>query len=81
MQINPGNKPMPENLSHAVITVESRNQETNQKEYKKFRCDYEGCSKIYSTAGNLKTHQKTHTGDISFIIDISVLVIRLCIIL
>ncbi|GFQ88263.1 metal regulatory transcription factor 1 [Trichonephila clavata] len=55
---------MPENLSHAILTVESRNQKTNEKEYKKFHCDYEGCERTYSTAGNLKTHQKRHKGDI-----------------
>ncbi|XP_054718628.1 metal regulatory transcription factor 1-like [Uloborus diversus] len=67
MQINPGNHPMPDNLSHATITVESRNKDTNEREYKKFHCDYEGCSRTYSTAGNLKTHQKTHRGEYTFV--------------
>ncbi|XP_042903144.1 uncharacterized protein [Parasteatoda tepidariorum] len=67
MQINPGNNHMPENVSHATITVESRNKETNKKEYKKFHCDYEGCARTYSTAGNLKTHQKTHRGEYTFV--------------
>ncbi|GFS35076.1 metal regulatory transcription factor 1 [Nephila pilipes] len=53
---------MPENLSHATLTIESCNQKTNEKEYKKFYCDYEGCERKYSTAGNLKTHQKRHKG-------------------
>ncbi|XP_023233711.1 zinc finger and BTB domain-containing protein 24-like isoform X1 [Centruroides sculpturatus] len=67
MQINPGNVPMPKNPSHAILTIESRNQETKKKEIKRFRCDYEGCSRTYSTAGNLKTHQKTHTGEYTFV--------------
>lgn len=62
MQLNPGNNPMPDNVSHATITVESCNERTNEKEFKKFHCDYEGCSRTYKTAGNLKTHQKSHRG-------------------
>ncbi|XP_077487263.1 uncharacterized protein LOC144098458 isoform X2 [Amblyomma americanum] len=67
MQINPGNSPMPKNPTHATLTIQSLNQETRRREIKRFRCNYEGCKRTYSTAGNLKTHQKTHTGEYTFV--------------
>lgn len=67
MQINPGNSPMPRNPSHLTLTIESRDQSSGRKEIKRFRCTYEGCPRTYSTAGNLKTHQKTHTGEYTFV--------------
>lgn len=67
MQINPGNSPMPKNPTHATLTIQSVNQETRKREIKRFRCNYEGCKRTYSTAGNLKTHQKTHTGEYTFL--------------
>lgn len=67
MQINPGNSPMPKNPTHATLTIQSLNQETRKREIKRFRCNYEGCKRTYSTAGNLKTHQKTHTGEYTFV--------------
>lgn len=29
---------------------------------KKFICDFDGCLRSYTTAGNLKTHVKIHRG-------------------
>jgi uncharacterized Zn-finger protein len=31
---------------------------------KKFVCEYTGCSRSYTTAGNLKTHIKIHKGKV-----------------
>ncbi|XP_071135485.1 metal regulatory transcription factor 1-like isoform X1 [Mytilus edulis] len=67
MQINPGDRSMPSNPSHATVTVESRNPETKLKEIKRYQCDYTDCSRTYSTAGNLRTHKKTHKGEFTFV--------------
>ncbi|KAG8438354.1 hypothetical protein GDO86_008874 [Hymenochirus boettgeri] len=34
-----------------------------QSNEKAFRCDYEGCGKLYTTAHHLKVHERSHTGD------------------
>jgi hypothetical protein len=49
--------------SHATITVSSQDPETKETVRKKFLCNYDGCARTYSTIGNLRTHQKRHTGD------------------
>ncbi|XP_021917351.1 metal regulatory transcription factor 1-like isoform X2 [Zootermopsis nevadensis] len=67
MHINPGNSgSMPENPSHATITIEATDPTTNKKEIKRYRCEYDGCSRTYSTVGNLRTHMKTHKGEFRF---------------
>ncbi|KAL4233337.1 Mitochondrial transcription factor 1 [Mactra antiquata] len=67
MQINPGDNNMPENPSHVTLTIESQNPDDKTKIIKRFKCDYAGCTRTYSTVGNLKTHQKTHKGEYTFI--------------
>ncbi|CAG5125315.1 unnamed protein product, partial [Candidula unifasciata] len=67
MRINPGSSRMPLNPSHATLTVESQNPKTKLKEVTRFRCHYTGCARTYSTPGNLKTHEKTHRGELTFI--------------
>ncbi|KAK6187801.1 hypothetical protein SNE40_005746 [Patella caerulea] len=69
MQIHPGENKMPSNPSHATLTIESRNPTTKTKEVKRFRCNYQDCLRTYSTPGNLKTHQKSHKGEYTFLCD------------
>jgi len=44
MQINPGDGHMPDNLSHATLTIERQNPDTKSKEIKKY---------VWHTKGNL----------------------------
>ncbi len=63
MQINPGSSNfMPSQPSHATLTIETVNSETDERTKKRFRCRFEGCPRTYSSAGNLKAHIKSHTG-------------------
>ncbi|XP_076444987.1 uncharacterized protein LOC143282953 [Babylonia areolata] len=69
MHIMPGRHEMPSNPSHATLTIESHNPKTKTKEVKRFKCTFSGCPRSYSTPGNLKTHEKTHKGDYTFVCD------------
>ncbi|KRT80657.1 zinc finger protein [Oryctes borbonicus] len=67
MHINPGlSGDMPEEPSHATITIHSTNPDTKETLVNRFHCDYDGCTRTYSTVGNLRTHMKTHKGEYRF---------------
>ncbi|KAJ8948888.1 hypothetical protein NQ318_005509 [Aromia moschata] len=67
MQINPGSSgKMPNEPSHAILTITSTNPDTKETTINRFHCEYEGCSRTYSTVGNLRTHMKTHKGEFRF---------------
>ncbi|XP_040183821.1 zinc finger protein 143 isoform X2 [Rana temporaria] len=40
--------------------VTAKPPQTNEKA---FRCDFDGCGKLYTTAHHLKVHERSHTGD------------------
>ncbi|KAJ8985567.1 hypothetical protein NQ317_011527 [Molorchus minor] len=64
MQINPGSSSkMPNEPSHATLTITSTNPDTKEITINRFHCEYDGCSRTYSTVGNLRTHMKTHKGE------------------
>ncbi|XP_070567511.1 metal regulatory transcription factor 1-like [Ptychodera flava] len=67
MQISTSGNVMPDDIGGATLTLETSDPETKTKEIKRYRCSYQGCTRTYSTAGNLKTHQKTHKGEYSFV--------------
>ncbi|KAG5900033.1 hypothetical protein JTB14_009111 [Gonioctena quinquepunctata] len=67
MQISPGSSNrMPSEPSHATLTITSTNPHTKETTVNRFNCEYEGCSRTYSTVGNLRTHMKTHKGEFRF---------------
>lgn len=55
------------NPTHATLTIESFDENNTRGKVKRFNCSYVGCAKSYSTAGNLRSHQKAHRGEYTFI--------------
>ncbi|XP_063800149.1 zinc finger protein 143 isoform X3 [Pseudophryne corroboree] len=58
-------EPEPEKKMQIVLQghaprVTVKPPQTNEKA---FRCDYDGCGKLYTTAHHLKVHERSHTGD------------------
>lgn len=49
-------KPLPDSSAAAA------DSNTKELAVNRYNCEYDGCSRTYSTVGNLRTHMKTHKG-------------------
>ncbi|XP_062860802.1 zinc finger protein 143 isoform X2 [Trichomycterus rosablanca] len=51
---------------HMQIVLQGQDNRSPRVQHigeKAFRCDHEGCGKLYTTAHHLKVHERSHTGD------------------
>jgi len=50
-------------MSADLKTAEESKADPGEKSY---HCSWAGCDRVYTTPGNLRTHQKTHTGEYKY---------------
>lgn len=59
-----------DNGVHMRIVLQGQdNRRVSNVGEKSFRCEYDGCGKLYTTAHHLKVHERSHTGDKPYICD------------
>ncbi|XP_053943245.1 zinc finger protein 76 isoform X2 [Cuculus canorus] len=57
-------------LSQDLQEEEVHSSEKGQQVSRRaFRCEYEGCGRLYTTANHLKVHERSHTGDRPYMCD------------